>query len=164
MQTIRFTVNGQAVEVDAEPTETLLRVLREELDLIGAKEGCGQGDCGTCTIVMNGESVNGCLVLAAQAEGADIVTLEGLEQGGELHPVQHHFAKEWGFQCGYCTPGMLMSCYDLLQSNTSPTRAEIEEAISGNLCRCTSYSTIVDAVELAAADLRSAAEVQGDQV
>ena len=153
-QIVSLTVNAQPVAVKVEPGKTLLRVLREDLGLIAAKEGCGQGDCGSCVVVMNGESVNGCLVLAGQAEGAHVVTLEGLEKNGELHPLQQHFAKEWGFQCGYCTPGMLMSCYDLLNHNAEPNRDEIAEAISGNLCRCTDYRAIIDAVETAAVELR----------
>lgn len=151
---IELTVNTQPVAVEVEPGKTLLRVLREDLALTAAKEGCGQGDCGSCVVVMNGESVNSCLILAGQAEGTDVVTLEGLEKNGELHPLQRCFAEEWGFQCGYCTPGMLMSCYDLLNHNAEPNRDEIVEAISGNLCRCTNYRAIVNAVESAAVELR----------
>ncbi len=152
---ISFKVNTVPTTVVTTPSKTLLRVLREDLGLTGAKEGCGQGDCGTCVIVMNGEAVNSCLVLAAQAEGADIVTVEGLEKQGKLHPVQHHFAQEWGFQCGYCTTGMIMSSFALLNRNTNPSLDEIKEAIEGNLCRCTNYRPIIDAVVAAATDLRT---------
>ncbi|MFQ3255735.1 MAG: carbon-monoxide dehydrogenase small subunit [Porticoccaceae bacterium] len=152
-QTISLTVNTQSAVVEVEPGKTLLRVLREDMGLTSAKEGCGQGDCGSCVVVMDGKSVNSCLVLAGQAQGSQVVTLEGLEQNGQLHPLQEHFAKEWGFQCGYCTSGMLMSCYDLLNHNSQPSREEITEAISGNLCRCTNYRAIIDAVEIAAAEL-----------
>jgi carbon-monoxide dehydrogenase small subunit len=131
-QTISLTVNTQSAVVEVEPGKTLLRVLREDMGLTSAKEGCGQGDCGSCVVVMDGKSV---------------------EQNGQLHPLQEHFAKEWGFQCGYCTSGMLMSCYDLLNHNSQPSREEITEAISGNLCRCTNYRAIIDAVEIAAAEL-----------
>ena len=150
---INFNLNSVAIHIVSEPSNTLLRVLREDLNLTGAKEGCGQGDCGTCVVLMDGKAVNACLVLAAQVQGADIMTVEGLEKQGELHPIQAHFAKEWGFQCGYCTPGMLMSCVALLDENSDPSRAEIEEAIEGNLCRCTNYRAIIDAVAAAATDL-----------
>jgi len=155
-QTLRLTVNGTPRTVQAKPCQTLLQLLREDLGLASVKEGCGQGDCGACVVVMNGKAVNSCLVLAGQAEGTDIVTLEGLAQAGELHPLQRRFAEHWAFQCGYCTPGMLMSCYALLLANPAPTREQILEAIEGNLCRCTSYRPIVDAVEKASEDLQPA--------
>ncbi len=151
--TINLTVNGAACAVTAEPCKTLLTLLRDDLGLLSVKESCGQGDCGTCVVVMDGLAVNACLVLAAQADGAQIVTLEGLAQGGDLHPLQRHFAEQWAFQCGYCAPGMLMSCYALLNANPHPTREEIKTAIEGNLCRCTSYRAALDAVEAAAAEL-----------
>ena len=157
---ISFQVNAVPVTVLSEPAKTLLRVLREDLGLTGSKEGCGQGDCGTCVVLMDGEPVNACLVLAAQTVDADIVTVEGLEKDGMLHPIQQHFTREWGFQCGYCTPGMLMSCAALLDRNTDPSVQEIKEAIEGNLCRCTNYRAIIDAVAAAATDLRSRVQAQ----
>lgn len=153
---IRLTVNGKEHRVLGEPCRTLLDVLREDLGLHGAKEGCGQGDCGACVVVMDGQAVNACLVLAAQADGASILTVEGLAGDQALHPLQKHFMDKWAFQCGFCTPGMLMSCCALLLRNPDPDEAEIREAISGNLCRCTSYQGVVEAVRAAAADLRAA--------
>jgi carbon-monoxide dehydrogenase small subunit len=134
---------------------TLLTALREVLGLTAAKEGCGQGDCGSCIVLMNGEPVNSCLVLAAEADGQVITTLEGIAEGGELHPLQREFAARWAFQCGYCTPGMLMSCFALLSRNEHPTEADVAEAIEGNLCRCTNYRPIVEATLAAAATLRA---------
>ena len=149
---IHLTVNGILHSIQAEPCCTLLEVLRDKLGLTGTKEGCGAGDCGACVVLMDGQAVNACLVLAAQAEGAQIITVEGLAEEGKLHPLQHFFAEKWAFQCGFCTPGMLMSCYALLMSNPKPTPDEIREAIAGNLCRCGSYQSVVEAV-LAAANL-----------
>lgn len=148
---LRFTVNGTPRLITVEPGKTLLAVLREDLGLTSVKEGCGQGDCGSCIVVMDGLAVNSCLVLAAQADGSEVVTLEGLAVDGELHPLQRHFAEEWAFQCGYCTPGMIMSCYALLMHNPEPGPEDAEQAIEGNLCRCTNYHNIIKAV-LAAAD------------
>jgi aerobic-type carbon monoxide dehydrogenase small subunit (CoxS/CutS family) len=152
---IHFTVNDQPRNVHTNPDRTLLAVLREDLGLTSVKEGCGQGDCGSCIVVMNGMAVNSCLVLAGQVEGAEIITLEGLESENELHPLQHYFAEKWAFQCGYCTPGMIMSCYALLIHNPIPAPDDIRKAIEGNLCRCTNYSGVVDAVMAAAEELRS---------
>lgn len=143
---VTFTVNGKLVKVKTKTNRTLLSLLREDLGLTSVKEGCGQGDCGTCVILMNGIAVKSCLVLAPQAENADILTLEGLEKDGKLHPLQKFFAEKWAFQCGYCTPGMIMSCYALLIENSRPTETEIRRAIEGNLCRCTDYSGVVQAV------------------
>ena len=145
--TLRFQVNGEDVTLAAEPGKTLLQLLRQDLGLLSVKEGCAQGDCGSCIVVMDGQAVNSCLVLAAQAESTRIVTIEGLSTGDRLHPLQRHFAEDWAFQCGYCTAGMLMSCYALLLTNPDPTRAEIRTAIEGNLCRCTSYRAVIDAVK-----------------
>jgi carbon-monoxide dehydrogenase small subunit len=153
--TVRFTVNSYPVVITTEPTRTLLAVLRDDLKLKGAKEACGQGDCGACVVVMNGKAVNSCLVLIAQAEGADVLTVEGLAMHGELHPLQKHFIENWAFQCGYCTSGMLMSAYALLLQNPNPTRDEIRVAISGNLCRCTGYHEIMEAIEASAAELNA---------
>ncbi len=143
---VRFQVNGQSVEIATEPSRTLLSVLRDDLKLKGAKEACGQGDCGACVVVMDGEAVNSCLVLAPQAEGAVVTTVEGLEMEGKLHPLQQNFIDKWAFQCGYCTAGMLMSAYALLLKNPDPTEDEIKAAIAGNLCRCTGYREITEAI------------------
>jgi carbon-monoxide dehydrogenase small subunit len=151
---LTFTINGERKEVITEPHRTLLKLLREDLDLISVKEGCAQGDCGACVVVMDGLAVNSCLVLAPQAQGAQILTLEGLTKNGELHPLQKMFIEKWAFQCGFCTPGMVMSAYALLLHNPYPTPEEIREAISGNLCRCTGYQAVIAAV-------RAAVEVQG---
>ena len=152
---ITVTVNGCARQLRARGCVSLLTVLREELGLIAAKEGCGQGDCGTCVVALNGRPVNACLVMAHEVEGAEITTLEGLASKQELHPLQRIFAEKWAFQCGYCTPGMLMSSWALLQRNPAPTRGEVEEAIEGNLCRCTSYRNIVEAVLAAAEEINA---------
>lgn len=149
---IHLTVNGVPHTVQAEPCRTLLEILRDELALTGTKESCGAGDCGACVVLMDGQAVNACLVLVAQAEGAEILTVEGLAQDGRLHPLQRFFAEKWALQCGFCTPGMLMSCYALLLNNPRPSQDEIREAIAGNLCRCGSYYSVVDAV-LAAAEM-----------
>ena len=153
---VKFKVNSRPIEVKTDPSRTLLSVLRDDLNLKGAKEACGQGDCGACVVLMYGEAVNSCLVLVAQVEGAEILTVEGLEKNGKLHPLQQHFIDKWAFQCGYCTAGMLMSAYALLQKNSSPTREEIKAAISGNLCRCTGYHEIAEAIEATAAELTEA--------
>jgi carbon-monoxide dehydrogenase small subunit len=151
--TLSFIVNGEPQEVAASPTSTLLSVLRDELKLKSPKEACGQGDCGACVVLLDGKAVNSCLVLAAQAQGAEVLTVEGLAEHGKLHPLQQNFIDNWAFQCGYCTSGMLMSVYGLLQDNPKPTREEIKNAIAGNLCRCTGYEEIIEAVEMTAADL-----------
>lgn len=142
-----MTVNGKPVAVPVEPTWTLLRVLREELKLTGTKKGCGQGDCGVCTIIMNGRAVNACLVLALQVEGKEIETIEGLGSAERLHPLQASFIKHGAVQCGFCTPGMLMSAVELLRKTPHPTEEEIKEGISGNLCRCTGYVKIIKAIQ-----------------
>ena len=153
---IEFTVNGMPRRVATSPTRTLLHVLRDDLALTGTKDGCSSGDCGACVVLVDGRPVNACMVFAGQAAGASILTIEGLAAGDVLHPLQRAFAETWAFQCGFCTPGMLMSCYALLQSNPDPTREEILEAIAGNLCRCTGYQGVVKAVERAALDCRTA--------
>lgn len=152
-----FTVNDREVRVSTEPTRTLLSVLRDELKLKGAKEACGQGDCGACVVLLDGEVVNSCLVLAVQAEGSQIITVEGLASNGQLHPLQQNFIENWAFQCGYCTAGMLISSYALLLDNPNPNPEEIRAAISGNLCRCTGYHEIIEAVGKTAADLQQPA-------
>ncbi len=151
--TLSFIVNEEPQEVATSPTSTLLSVLRDELKLKSPKEACGQGDCGACVVLLDGKAVNSCLVLAAQAQGAEVLTVEGLAEHGKLHPLQQNFIDNWAFQCGYCTSGMLMSVYGLLQDNPKPTREEIKNAIAGNLCRCTGYEEIIEAVEMTAVDL-----------
>ncbi len=148
---IHLRVNGQAHEVTVSGSTTLLHVLRDTLGFTGVKDGCAEGDCGACTVLFNGQAIKSCLVLAAQADGADILTVEGLcGPDGGLHPLQAAFLDAGAVQCGYCTPGMLLSAKALLDANPHPTRQEIREALSGNLCRCTGYAKIVKAVELAA--------------
>ncbi len=147
---LNLRVNGRSEELLIEPNKTLLQVLREDLGLTGAKHGCGVGDCGSCTVLLDGEPVNSCLVLALQAEGREIVTIEGLAQDGELHPVQDAFIDHGAIQCGFCSPGMILTGKALLDVNPNPDRQEIRRAISGNLCRCTGYQKIVEALEDAA--------------
>ncbi len=151
--TIRLHVNGRERVWDVAPGETLLDVLRRE-GLTGVKKGCGAGDCGACTVLLNGRAVNACLVVAAKAEGASLVTIEGISSDGELHPVQEAFLDAGAVQCGYCTPGMVLSAVALLTRNPDPTPDEIREAVSGNLCRCTGYVKQIEAIERAAARLR----------
>jgi carbon-monoxide dehydrogenase small subunit len=143
---LRMKINGKAVEVAVKPTWTLLRVLREELRLTGTKKGCEQGDCGACTVIMDGKAVNACLVLALQAESKEIETIESLGTPDDLHPLQESFIENGAVQCGYCTSGMLMSGAALLDKNPKPNIDEIKRAISGNLCRCTGYIKIIDAI------------------
>jgi aerobic carbon-monoxide dehydrogenase small subunit len=147
---IRFTVNGEALAVTVPPMKRLLDVLREDLHLTGTKEGCGEGECGSCSVRMNGELVNSCLVPAIQAEDADIQTVEGLAHDGELHPLQQAFLEQGGAQCGICTPGMLMAAAQLFYRNPHPSTAEIREALAGNLCRCTGFMRIFESVVAAA--------------
>jgi aerobic carbon-monoxide dehydrogenase small subunit len=147
---LRLTVNGEARETLARSNETLLEVLRERLQLTGTKHGCELGECGACTVLVGGSAQLACLVLACELQGAEVTTVEGLASGGVLHPLQEAFVELGASQCGYCTPGMLLSAKALLDANPVPTREEIREALSGNLCRCTGYASIVDAVELAA--------------
>ena len=149
--TIRFIVNGQSRAVQAPPMKRLLDVLREDLRLTGTKEGCGEGECGSCSVRMNGELVNSCLVPVLQAEGACIQTVEGLATSGELHPLQKAFLACGGAQCGICTPGMLMAATQLLARNPHPSMTEIREGLAGNLCRCTGFIRIFESVIAAAA-------------
>lgn len=144
---LELKVNGIEYRIDVDPNKRLLDVLREDLNLTGTKEGCGEGECGACTVIMNGIAVNSCLIMAVQARGKDIITVEGLEKDGELDALQKAFIKNGAVQCGYCTPGMLMSCKALLMKNPHPTEEEIRAAISGNLCRCTGYAKIVAAMK-----------------
>ena len=149
MRQIKLEVNGQPQELSISPSQTLLEVLREDLGLTGTKEGCSVGECGACTVILNGKAVNACLMLAAEADGKKITTIEGLAQDGRLHPVQQAFVDHGGFQCGFCTPGMIMSVKALLDENPSPTDDEIKTGIAGNLCRCTGYTKILESVRAA---------------
>ena len=151
---IQITLNGKTQMLAVPPFRVLLDLLRDEIGLTGTKEGCGTGDCGACTVLLNGKPVNSCLILSGELDGADIVTIEGLKSGLELHPVQQAFVQDGGAQCGYCTPGMLMMTKALLDENQNPTEEEIRFALSGNLCRCTGYAKIVQAVQTAAEALR----------
>ncbi len=144
---LRMSVNGRPVEAAVRPNWTLLRVLREELRLTGTKKGCEQGDCGACTVIMDGKAVNACLVLALQAESKEIETIEGLGTADDLHPLQKSFIEQGAVQCGFCTAGMLMSAEALLRQNKRPNHEEIKVGISGNLCRCTGYAKIIKAIE-----------------
>jgi carbon-monoxide dehydrogenase small subunit len=149
---IQLKVNGAVEEVYTEPSWTLAKVLREQLGLTGTKLSCGAGDCGACTVLVDGKAIRSCLLLATKAKGKEITTIEGLKgKDGKLHPIQEAFIEHFAFQCGYCTPGMIMSTKALLDENPKPTETEIKEALRGNLCRCTGYTKIVEAV-LAVAD------------
>jgi aerobic carbon-monoxide dehydrogenase small subunit len=149
--TICFSVNGDSVEVEVRPHWNLLRVLREELDLTGAKQGCGEGECGACTVLVDGAPVNSCLYPIMEVEGKEVLTIEGLVgRSNELHPIQQAFLEKAGVQCGFCTPGMIMSAKALLDSNPHPTEEEIRHALAGNMCRCTGYIQIVESIQLAA--------------
>jgi aerobic-type carbon monoxide dehydrogenase small subunit (CoxS/CutS family) len=152
---LRLSVNGEAAEASVAPYKTLLEVLREDLDLTGTKHGCELGECGACAVLVDGEPQLSCLVLALECEGRSVQTIEGLARGPELHPLQAAFTDFGGSQCGYCTPGVIMTAKALLDRNPNPTKDEIREATAGNLCRCTGYNQIVEAVEDAAAQLRA---------
>ena len=157
MVTVRLKVNGVAHEGRCEPRKLLVDFLREDLELTGTHIGCEHGICGACTIMLNGEAARSCIMLAVQADGSEILTVEGLMQNGKLHPLQEAFREHHGLQCGFCTPGMLMTALDFLKANPSPTEAEIREGISAVLCRCTGYQGIVNAVRAAARTLGGAA-------
>jgi carbon-monoxide dehydrogenase small subunit len=154
---IRCTVNGAAVGGTVDAETRLLDFLREDLQLTGTKEGCGEGECGACTVLIDGRPVNSCLVLAAQVDGAEILTIEGLAEGENLHPIQQAFVDAGGVQCGFCTPGFVLSTYALLRETPDPTDDAIRSALEGNLCRCTGYEKILDAVRLAARRMREGA-------
>jgi carbon-monoxide dehydrogenase small subunit len=151
---IKFTLNGEAAEVAFAPHKTLLEVLREDLVLTGTKHGCELGECGTCTVLVDSRAILSCLMLGLEAEGRQVTTIEGMAAGSKLHPLQETFADLGAAQCGYCSPGFLLVAEELLKKNPRPTRDEIKEALSGNLCRCTGYIKIYEAVELAAARMR----------
>jgi carbon-monoxide dehydrogenase small subunit len=149
-KTVTITVNGQSRTDEVEPRLLLVHYLRDVLSLTGTHVGCETSLCGACTVVLNGQAVKSCTVLAVQADGGEVLTVEGLEKDGKLHPLQEGFWEEHGLQCGYCTPGMIMASYQLLQRNPNPTEAEIRHGLEGNLCRCTGYQHIVKAVQYAA--------------
>ena len=150
MHTIRVKINGKDYEEEVEPRLLLLHFIRDKVNLKGTHMGCDTGNCGACTVFLNGKTIKSCNMLAVQADGAEITTIEGLERDGVLHPVQEAFLDKFAIQCGYCTPGMVLSALALLQSNPKPSEEEIREAIEGNICMCTGYQQIVDAVAHAA--------------
>lgn len=151
---IKVTVNGEEYHREVRPDRRLLDFLRDDLGFTGVKEGCGVGECGSCTVLIDGESHLSCLTYVPQVDGSEITTIEGLEEKGELHPLQEAFVETGGVQCGFCTPGFIMVGLELLSKNPDPTREEIRKGIEGNICRCTGYSKIVDAIELAGEKLR----------
>jgi carbon-monoxide dehydrogenase small subunit len=152
---VRFRVNGEQTTVHVEPTKTLLDVLREDLFLTGTKRGCDSGECGACTVLLNGQAVHSCLILAAELDGKDVLTIEGLSKDRkELHPLQKAFIEKGAVQCGFCTPGLIMTAKALLDENPNPTEEEVRYGVSGNLCRCTGYSKIVEAILTAGEEIR----------
>lgn len=150
---ITLTVNGQSHTVDVPPRMLLVHLLRDVLGLTGTNIGCDTSQCGACTVLLNGSAVKSCTVLAVQADGGEVLTIEGLSQNGDLHPLQKAFWEEHGLQCGFCTPGMIMTAYDLLQKNPSPTEEDVRHGLEGNICRCTGYHNIVKAVLRAAQEM-----------
>ena len=155
MKHVKFQVNGEQRELDASPTKSLLDVLREDLFLTGTKRGCDSGECGACTVIMNGKAVNSCLVLATELDGSEITTIEGLGRSADdLHPLQKAFIEKGAVQCGFCTPGLIMTAKAFLDTNPEPTEEEVRDAISGNLCRCTGYTKIVNAILAGAEEVR----------
>lgn len=158
---ITVTVNGRERHLEVEPHETLLSLLRERLSLTGTKKSCGEGECGACTVLADGRAVNSCLMLAAEADGCEVLTIEGLAGDEELHPVQEALLSARAVQCGFCTPGMVMAAAGLLNRNPDPSEAEVKEALCGNLCRCTGYGRIIEAVRQAAARMREEAAKTG---
>lgn len=150
MKEIEFVINGKPYELSIPPWKTLLEMIREDLILTGTKEGCGQGECGSCTVIMGGKTVNSCLVPAVEADNQEIITIEGLADGENLHPIQNAFVEQAGMQCGFCTPGVIISAKSLLDRNPNPSLEEIKEGIAGNFCRCTGYTKIVESISAAA--------------
>ncbi len=144
---VKFKLNGKELELETKPNKRLLDLLRDDLNLTGTKEGCSIGECGACTVIMNGKAVNSCLVLAGEINNSEIITIEGIAQNGNLHPLQENFLKYGAVQCGFCTPGMILSAYALLRVNPEPDEETIKEAIAGNLCRCTGYKQIIEAIK-----------------
>jgi carbon-monoxide dehydrogenase small subunit len=156
---VQVAINGEPRELAVDPYRSLLDVLRMEIGLTGTKKGCDVGDCGACTVIMNGQPINSCLVLAVEVEGSNILTIEGIQEGpDELHPLQDNFMKYGGSQCGFCTPGIIMMAKALLDENPSPTDDEIRFAIAGNICRCTGYTKIIEAIQSAAKDMAARRE------
>ena len=151
---LRFILNGEERALDIEAGISALHLIRDVLDLKGTKEGCGIGECGACTILVDGQAINACLMFAAQLDGRDVLTVEGLSRDGQLHPIQQSFVEQHAVQCGFCTPGLLMSTHALLAENPKPNRHEIIRAVSGNLCRCTGYQSIISGIEVAAEKCR----------
>jgi len=151
---ITFTLNGESYTHRVKPWQTLLEMIREDFQLTGTKEGCGAGECGSCTVILGGKPVNSCLVPAVEADQQEILTVEGLEEGGDLHTIQDAFVNQAGMQCGFCTPGMIMSAKALLDRNPEPTEEEIREGIAGNFCRCTGYTKIIESIQVAAAAMK----------
>jgi aerobic carbon-monoxide dehydrogenase small subunit len=162
MTKVSVSVNGQTRSAEVEPRTLLVHFLRENLGLTGTHVGCDTSQCGACTVIMDGLAVKSCTVLAVQAEGSEVLTIEGLAKDGQLHPIQEGFWEEHGLQCGFCTPGMIMSAYDLLQRNSNPSESEIRHAIDGNLCRCTGYQHIVKSIQYAANKMSSGAAAGDD--
>jgi aerobic carbon-monoxide dehydrogenase small subunit len=160
MTRVTLSVNNEKRAIEAPPMKRLLDVLREDLHLTGAKEGCGEGECGACAVLMNGDLVNSCLVPILQAQGAEITTIEGIAIDKKLHPIQQCFLEQGGAQCGICTPGMILATYHLLENISQPTLLQIQEGLNGNLCRCTGYMRIFNAVHAAAAKATSQSETQ----
>ena len=161
VRSIQLKINGEGYDVSVGPNETLLDVMRDRLDLTGTKKGCDTGQCGACTVLLEGKPVASCLVLAVEADGKDILTVEGLARGGQLHPLQEAFVAEGAVQCGYCTPGMLLSAKALLDETPNPSEEQIKRAIAGNLCRCTGYVKIVKAISAAAQKMAQNTYVKG---
>jgi len=155
---INFILNDKEMTLDVPPDRRVVDILREDLNLYGTKECCGSGECGACTVLVDGESRLSCLMLAVQLEGRRLATIEGFSQDNRLHPIQQAFVEYGAVQCGYCTPGMILAAHDLLSRNRYPTRDQIREGISGNICRCTGYQKIVDAVEAASAEIHKEKE------
>ncbi len=154
-QTIDLKVNGQTYEVETQPWRTLAEVLRDQLNLTGTKISCAEGHCGACTVIVNGKAVNSCLMLIAEAQGKEILTIEGLSKGGELHPIQDAFVTHGAVQCGFCTPGIIMGTKAFLLENPDPSEEQIKKALSGHLCRCTGYVQVIEAVKAAADTMKS---------
>ena len=150
---VSFTLNGEPVDVLVNDNTTLLDLLRDQIGLTGTKKGCEEGECGACTVIVNDRPINSCVTLACDVAGCNVITIEGLAKDGVLTPIQQQFIDQWAFQCGYCTPGMIMSATALLNRNPHPTELQIREAIEGNLCRCTGYQKIIEAIQLAAEDM-----------
>lgn len=147
---IHFTLNGEEIDALAQDNMTMVDFLRKEMHLTGTKRGCEEGECGACTILLDGNAVDSCMMLAVEVDGHEVVTIEGLQKDGVLHPIQKEFIDKWALQCGFCTPGMILSAVSLLSENPHPTEHEIRDAIAGNLCRCTGYAKIVEAIDAAA--------------